>query len=843
MKRLLTLLVGVLALHAAMAQDTATLRGTVSGDEGQPLAGANVIIKGLNLGATTNQQGTFSIESIPAGKVTAVCSYIGFTRQEKTIVLKSGESTTLDFTMESSELLGDEVVISASRRAEKITNAPATVNVIRAEAIAELPSFNVGELAARQKGVDYVRSGVVGTGLNVRGFNSAFNPKNLQVNDYRLSSLIATGLPLGALSTVVKEDIERVEIILGPAAVLYGPNAHNGLVNTITKDPRDYQGTTIALGGGIEATGAENPANVYSARLRHATQINDKFAFKVTGEFTEGTEFDYVDSVYTPFAPGGVAPELELNRDFHSYRAEGQLIYTPVKDHDLILQGGHSNSSNLGPTNAGRNQIQDWKLTYLQARYQSPRVFAQAYYTWSQTDSTYAINQRTQNYWSYIANGFSEAEALEKSYSTQFFPLPTGGGIDLPRGAIFVDDSRRLNSEIQYNNNWNGFSIITGVQHQLDIANSQGTYLLDGGGEDPIMINQVGGYVQAEYLLNQRLKFMAAGRADYHELYGFNFLPRGALIYIMENGAARVTYGRGIAAPTILNLSGNLFGGLLLGNGQGFTLSDGTQIDPLQVETINTFEVGYKGTLADKLYLDVNGYYNLSQNFLSPVINIATEGRTVTERGDQPMSEVVPGVTDEGAPFVLTYVNFGRVNTFGADFGLQYAITPELSARLNYSYFGFDLDTTDLDNDGNGDGRVNENDLPINTPTHKIGVGLNYRKQIGESSVFFANVFGRYVAPYDFFSGINVAAATDEDLIYGGSPVVEGQRVGRDFNEGPLGGFFNLDVSVGYTMNQYFTFSVQCTNLLNAEVREFVASPIIGRMINAELKVNLPAIK
>ncbi|MBK9337180.1 MAG: TonB-dependent receptor plug domain-containing protein [Lewinellaceae bacterium] len=71
-----------------------------------------------------------------------------------------------------------------------------------------------------------------------RGFNSAFNPKNLQINDGRFSSLIATGLPLGALGTTVKEDIERIEVILGPSSALYGPNAHNGLLNTITKDPR-----------------------------------------------------------------------------------------------------------------------------------------------------------------------------------------------------------------------------------------------------------------------------------------------------------------------------------------------------------------------------------------------------------------------------------------------------------------------------------------------------------------------------------------------------------------------------------------------------------------------------
>jgi len=839
MKRLLTLLLcSTLALFG-YSQDTGSLSGKVTGDDGSALEGANVIIKGLRIGATTDGKGMYTLENIPAGTQTVSVSYIGYSRAEELVDIVAGKETSLDFDMEEAGLFGDEVIISASRRAEKITNAPATINVIRARAIEELPAFNIGELAARQKGVDYVRSGLVGTGLNVRGFNSAFNPKNLQVNDNRISSLIATGLPLGALSTVVKEDIERVEIILGPAAVLYGPNAHNGLVNTITKDPRDYAGTTVALGGGVEVSDNETPANVYTGRLRHAQVLNDKFAFKVTGEFTQGRDYQFVDSVYI----GGIAfPELDLDTDFHSYRAEGQVIYSPDKNNDIILQAGHSNSSNLGPTNAGRNQIKDWRLSYVQARYQSPRIFAQVYHTWSNTDSTYAINQRTQNYTNLLANGFTDEEARELSYTSQYFPLDSVNGIFLPRGAIFVDNSRRLNAEVQYNNSWNGFSLITGIQDQLDIANSNGTYLLDGGGNEPIVINQIGGYAQAEYTTGA-IKLLAAARADYHDLYGFNFLPRAAVLYIMDQGAVRLTYGRGIAAPTILNLEGDLFGGLLLGNGEGFTLSDGTVIDPLQVETINTIELGYKGTLGGKLYVDVNGYFNMSQNFLSPAINIATDGRTVTQRGDVSMTEVIPGTTEAGAPFVLTYVNFGAVNTFGADFGFQYAFNKELSARLNYSYFGFDLDEEDLDNDGNGDGVVNVNDLPINTPAHKLGVGLDYRKTLAGESAIFASLFGRWVAAYDFFSGINVAAATNEELIYGGSPVVEGQVVGRDFNEGPLGGFFNIDLSVGYKINKTATFSLQCTNLLNSDVREFVAAPSMRRMLNAELKINLDAIE
>jgi iron complex outermembrane receptor protein len=72
--------------------------------------------------------------------------------------------------------------------------------------------------------------------------------------------------------------------------------------------------------------------------------------------------------------------------------------------------------------------------------------------------------------------------------------------------------------------------------------------------------------------------------------------------------------------------------------------------------------------------------------------------------------------------------------------------------------------------------------------------------------------------------------------------VVENQRVGRSFNNGPLGGFFNVDLGVGYTFKERYTLSAQVVNVFDAEVREFVASPAIGRLYSLELKVNLPAI-
>ena len=104
------------------------------------------------------------------------------------------------------------------------------------------------------------------------------------------------------------------------------------------------------------------------------------------------------------------------------------------------------------------------------------------------------------------------------------------------------------------------------------------------------------------------------------------------------------------------------------------------------------------------------------------------------------------------------------------------------------------------------------------------------------SDTWFGSIFVRFVQAYDFFSGINVAAKTNRDLIYNGSPVVENARVGGAFNYGPLGGFVNVDVSAGYQFTNRMTLSAMLGNLFDVKVREFVESPVIGRLGSVEFK-------
>ncbi|MEP1891832.1 MAG: TonB-dependent receptor, partial [Cyclobacteriaceae bacterium] len=386
-------------------------------------------------------------------------------------------------------------------------------------------------------------------------------------------------------------------------------------------------------------------------------------------------------------------------------------------------------------------------------------------------------------------------------------------------------DSKRINGEVQYNKAFGDLEMVTGIQYQQDMANSNNSYLLDD--IDDLNIYQMGWYGQVQYKLASGWKAVAAFRADNHEIYDFNFVPKLGIVKTVGNGAVRLTYGQGIAAPTILNMYGDLFSGLILGNAEGFTLADGTKIEKQKVEKIQTFEIGYKGQLLpNRLFLDANAYYNISTDFLSPVTVVGV----TTARGDTPIDQVQSGYGAFGG-LVATYINFGKVNTYGADFGVNYYFNDNISLDLNYSYFNYSVDENDMENDFNKDGEVNDLDILVNAPKNKLSLGLNYA-----SDKWFGTIFMRWVEAYNYYSSFQIASETKPGWTYRGTPIVENARSTDAWNYGPLGGFVNVDIGLGYNITDYLTLSGQVTNLFDSEVREFTASPFIGRLYSAEVK-------
>ncbi|BDQ12709.1 TonB-dependent receptor [Sediminibacterium sp. TEGAF015] len=842
MKKLFVIILLALVQVTAMAQGTKTTGRVTDAATGMPLEGASVTIKSTGMGTSTDVNGQFSILSAKTGKITLRVSYVGYADVEK--VVEAGSAVNI--TLKEEQGRGNDVVVSASKRPEKITRAPATISVISAKDLEQTSSFNIGELASKIQGVEFIRTGVNGVGFNARGFNNAFNAKILQMTDGRNSMMAGgSGLPSGIMNTVIKEDVERLEIVLGPNSALYGPNAHNGIANTITKDPRKYQGTTLVIGAGNR--------DVFSGRFRTASKINNKWAYKITGEYTTGRDFEFNDSIYaggSVYGPALAIPERIPNYNFKHIRGAADVYYAVNAKSDIIVSYGGSNNNFLSVNNTGRNQIKDWKFSYLQVKYVSPRFFAQAYETWTNVGNSYGIPGYTRDYWNRTHSTITDPNNPLFAAVGQLYP-DQAEAFATRLGNRFKETSKRFNAEAQYNNNFEkaGLSLVVGMSYQKDKPNTYGTSLIDAN--QLVEVTQYGGAIQLEKTLPADFKLVAAARLDHHSLFKNMFSPKLALVKGVPGGSVRLTYGKAFAAPIILFQRASVFG-LVFGNGDGVTyvpngapLTTTANTVPLQPEQINTWELGYKGTVGKKLYIDINGYYSNSKNFLSPAITVGGRALSV---GSIPITTplLLPGTVTNGvlggAAF-STYFNYGEVASYGVDLGLNYYFNDNVSWAFKYSWFGSDITKNNIKNDANRDGYVSLEERSLNAPANRFSTTLSFQNMA--KGKMFMNISMRWVESYDLYSGNQIGTkvgAGSRGVVYGGVNPLNNlpRNYIKNFNWGALGGFTTFDISAGYKLNSQLSIGVGISNLFNVKQLEFVGSPSIGRLFSVELKAHIP---
>ena len=156
----------------------------------------------------------------------------------------------------SIEELGNIQVTSVSKRAESLSDAPASIFVITGEDIRRSGATTLPEALRLAPNLEVARIDARNYAISARGFNGLFANKMLVMIDGRT---VYTPLFSGVFwdaQDVMLEDVERIEVISGPGGTLWGTNAVNGVINVITRSAKDTQGALLAAGGGNLETGA-----------------------------------------------------------------------------------------------------------------------------------------------------------------------------------------------------------------------------------------------------------------------------------------------------------------------------------------------------------------------------------------------------------------------------------------------------------------------------------------------------------------------------------------------------------------------------------------------------------
>jgi outer membrane receptor protein involved in Fe transport len=266
--------------------------GTVSDADGQPLPGANIVLDG-STGAVSDFDGNFTLSTDQQPPFTITVSSVGF------------ESTSVDFTSASGSLAIqlsegstqlDEIVVSASRFAQRIFESPVTVEKFNVQQIAATPAADYFSGLEEIRGIQVNKGGLVFSQVNTRGFGTLYNEGFVTLVDGMDNQAPIFGFAIGNLIGLNELDVQSIEVLPGAASALYGADAYKGIMFMNSKSPFDDTGVSAYVKSGITSqdVSGQNEFTDWGVRLAHA--FSDKFAIKATYSNIEGTDWEAADT-------------------------------------------------------------------------------------------------------------------------------------------------------------------------------------------------------------------------------------------------------------------------------------------------------------------------------------------------------------------------------------------------------------------------------------------------------------------------------------------------------------------------------------------------------------------
>ncbi|MBS7231771.1 TonB-dependent receptor [Flavobacterium psychroterrae] len=360
----------------------------------------------------------------------------------------------------------NEVVITASRRSEKIMRSPISIEQLKSAEAKKMGSPSIYEALENVKGVQIITPSLGFKVINTRGFANSTNVRFAQLVDGIDNQAPHLGAPIANALGANDLDIDKIEIIPGTAAALYGMNAINGLANIQTKNPFDYQGISIQQLTGVNHVGNIDrfSPKVYSQfNMRFAKAFSSKFAIKLNASSTGGT--DWVADDRTDLAPNANASTnlygadnpaydevngygnesanrktLNLNGknyvvartgyretdisdyDIKNYIADIGLYFRPKKDHELVVTYKTALINTIYQR-SNRFRLDDYNLNQFSADYHTPLFQVKAYATTENTGNSYNMRSLAEN----MDRAYKSDDKWFADYSTAYKNAITNG--------------------------------------------------------------------------------------------------------------------------------------------------------------------------------------------------------------------------------------------------------------------------------------------------------------------------------------------------------------------------------------------------------------------------------
>jgi outer membrane receptor protein involved in Fe transport len=677
------------------------------------------------------------------------------------------------------------VVVSGSRTEQKVVNAPATMSVITAAQIENVPTQNFAELLRSIPGINITQVSARDINLTSRGATGTLATGQLALLDGRSIYQDFFGFVMWDFLPVNLNEIKQIEVIRGPASAVWGANALNGVVNVITKSPREMQGTSAVLGfGTFERANDEDSASLWYVSGTHAQAINDRWAYKLSaGGYSQD-----------PFSrPTGQIPCTFSNvcgptrQNYPGYansgttqpKFDGRVDYDFVDGKKLSFSGGFGGTDGIMHSGIGPFDIDSGStMGYGKAEFRNKGLRAAFFTNILDGDAVNLLTKTPQN------------QTINFAFKTKT--------IDFEVSNVQTIAQRHV---INYGGNlrFNTFD--------LELA------------KDADDRTEFGIYGQDEIFLSNHFRLTLGARVDrFDYLDDFVFSPRVALlIKPQEDHTFRLSFNRAYRSPSVvnnfldvtiaepLNLTPFSFLNPALA-GQVYNIpirSVGNEVGgtDLQEQSVDAFEIGYTGVIRNRTVVSAVFFVNKTENDIN--FDEVEEARwTPSNPPPQwPLPPAVIGLVPGGSfPALFTYKNLGKTTQKGLELGIDSAINQHVNVYANYSWQG-EPDPEGFD--------LSEMNIPAEN-RFNTGVGFNYSRFLGNLSVSFSDdAFWQDVL----------------DARYAGT--TEAYTL------------VNAGFGVKWAGDK-LTTSVKAVNLLNDEIQQHVFGDVMKRQFVFELRVNFP---
>ena len=505
MKKIIFLLTGIVLSVFQINAQKYTISGTVEESNGDPVYMANVYLDGTTLGTVTNNKGEFKIKGIKSGKAFLVISRTGYSRTKKEIDIDS-DITNLSFVLDKSAKDLGAVTVTGTGTPHHIKNAPVKTEIISEKNIKEIsPKGFEDMMKSISPSFDFTPN-VMGSFMKLNGLGNDYIL--MMVDGQRLYGGLGGQIDMNRINP---ENIERVEIVKGASSALYGSEAMGGVVNIITKEPKNK--VRISNNSVVSSYSTWQQTNNIDLNFGDFSS-HTSFTHKQTDGW-QLSPYEYDSRKDTTFRTDAKAQNAYMNKTFKQ-----KVEYAVTNNLEIYASGKFYKNDRKRP-----ESVRSYNLYFEDQSYSG----GAKYIINNNSDITFDYHSDLfEYYYKYNQNGDNYSEG-DKSLNKK---------------------QRRDDYEVKWVNKFS-------ESHRVSVGSKFSSEQLTS--KDRVVNDEADAYTMSVYAQDEmdffdELSVVLGSRFTHHKEFGSAFTPKLTLMYQLNDINLRANYAKGYKNPTLKEL-------------------------------------------------------------------------------------------------------------------------------------------------------------------------------------------------------------------------------------------------------------------------------------------------